>query len=128
MQSNKKVPGPLPYLWIPITTEPVYNTRATECRKQSCCASFQSFIFITFEKIVEEFLCKFCNPVVQIVLFQSMSVCPFYFCSIYSSDEDDEDIEMCDHDYDGLLPKSGKRHLGKTRWTREEVINRIIKT
>lgn len=40
--------------------------------------------------------------------------------SIYSSDEDDEDIEMCDHDYDGLLPKSGKRHLGKTRWTREE--------
>ncbi|XP_033619051.1 transcriptional activator Myb [Fukomys damarensis] len=41
-------------------------------------------------------------------------------CSIYSSDEDDEDIEMCDHDYDGLLPKSGKRHLGKTRWTREE--------
>uniref|UniRef100_A0A8C8ZLS4 Transcriptional activator Myb n=1 Tax=Prolemur simus TaxID=1328070 RepID=A0A8C8ZLS4_PROSS len=40
--------------------------------------------------------------------------------SIYSSDEDDEDFEMCDHDYDGLLPKSGKRHLGKTRWTREE--------
>ncbi|XP_058528522.1 transcriptional activator Myb isoform X3 [Ochotona princeps] len=40
--------------------------------------------------------------------------------SIYSSDEDDEEIEMCDHDYDGLLPKSGKRHLGKTRWTREE--------
>uniref|UniRef100_A0A2R9ASL5 Transcriptional activator Myb n=1 Tax=Pan paniscus TaxID=9597 RepID=A0A2R9ASL5_PANPA len=39
---------------------------------------------------------------------------------IYSSDEDDEDFEMCDHDYDGLLPKSGKRHLGKTRWTREE--------
>ncbi|XP_076784212.1 transcriptional activator Myb isoform X6 [Arvicanthis niloticus] len=42
------------------------------------------------------------------------------FKSIYSSDEDDEDIEVCDHDYDGLLPKSGKRHLGKTRWTREE--------
>ncbi|XP_049643967.1 transcriptional activator Myb isoform X3 [Suncus etruscus] len=40
--------------------------------------------------------------------------------SIYSSDEDDEDIEMCDHDYDGLLSKSGKRHMGKTRWTREE--------
>ncbi|XP_044522877.1 transcriptional activator Myb-like isoform X1 [Gracilinanus agilis] len=40
--------------------------------------------------------------------------------SIYSSDEDDEDIEMYDHDYDGLLPKTGKRHLGKTRWTREE--------
>ncbi|KAM6084502.1 transcriptional activator Myb isoform 4-T4 [Theristicus caerulescens] len=27
---------------------------------------------------------------------------------------------MYDHDYDGLLPKTGKRHLGKTRWTREE--------
>ncbi|XP_067398619.1 transcriptional activator Myb isoform X5 [Emydura macquarii macquarii] len=40
--------------------------------------------------------------------------------SIYSSDEDDEDVEMYDHDYDGLLPKAGKRHLGKTRWTREE--------
>ncbi|XP_062495597.1 transcriptional activator Myb isoform X5 [Pezoporus occidentalis] len=42
------------------------------------------------------------------------------FCSIYSSDDDDEDVEMYDHDYDGLLPKTGKRHLGKTRWTREE--------
>ncbi|XP_074043748.1 transcriptional activator Myb isoform X8 [Macrotis lagotis] len=40
--------------------------------------------------------------------------------SIYSSDEDEEDMEMYDHDYDGLLPKTGKRHLGKTRWTREE--------
>lgn len=50
------------------------------------------------------------------------------FCSIYSSDEDDEDIEMCDHDYDGLLPKSGKRHLGKTRWTREEVTDHVAKT
>ncbi|KAM6127017.1 transcriptional activator Myb isoform 3-T3 [Pterocles gutturalis] len=40
--------------------------------------------------------------------------------SIYSSDDDEEDIEMYDHDYDGLLPKTGKRHLGKTRWTREE--------
>ncbi|KAG9347666.1 hypothetical protein JZ751_005238 [Albula glossodonta] len=27
---------------------------------------------------------------------------------------------MYDHDYDGPLPKTGKRHLGKTRWTREE--------
>lgn len=34
---------------------------------------------------------------------------------------------MCDHDYDGLLPKSGKRHLGKTRWTREEVTNHVTK-
>uniref|UniRef100_A0A8V0XQU3 Transcriptional activator Myb n=1 Tax=Gallus gallus TaxID=9031 RepID=A0A8V0XQU3_CHICK len=41
---------------------------------------------------------------------------------IYSSDDDEEDVEMYDHDYDGLLPKAGKRHLGKTRWTREEVI------
>ncbi|XP_041106342.1 transcriptional activator Myb-like isoform X5 [Polyodon spathula] len=40
--------------------------------------------------------------------------------SVYSSDEDEEEIEMYDHDYDGPLPKSGKRHLGKTRWTREE--------
>ncbi|XP_068533455.1 transcriptional activator Myb isoform X5 [Anas acuta] len=40
--------------------------------------------------------------------------------SIYSSDDDEEDVEMYDHDYDGLLPKTGKRHLGKTRWTREE--------
>uniref|UniRef100_A0A803VA20 MYB proto-oncogene like 1 n=1 Tax=Ficedula albicollis TaxID=59894 RepID=A0A803VA20_FICAL len=29
-------------------------------------------------------------------------------------------VEVYDHDYDGLLPKTGKRHLGKTRWTREE--------
>nr|XP_020635311.1 transcriptional activator Myb isoform X1 [Pogona vitticeps]XP_020635321.1 transcriptional activator Myb isoform X2 [Pogona vitticeps] len=40
--------------------------------------------------------------------------------SIYSSDDEDEDVEVYDHDYDGLLPKGGKRHLGKTRWTREE--------
>ncbi|XP_015713928.1 transcriptional activator Myb isoform X4 [Coturnix japonica] len=40
--------------------------------------------------------------------------------SIYSSDDDEDDVEMYDHDYDGLLPKAGKRHLGKTRWTREE--------
>ena len=61
-------------------------------------------------------------------LLVSVHICPFFFfCSIYSSDEDDEDIEMCDHDYDGLLPKSGKRHLGKTRWTREEVTNHVTK-
>uniref|UniRef100_W5NH89 Transcriptional activator Myb n=1 Tax=Lepisosteus oculatus TaxID=7918 RepID=W5NH89_LEPOC len=40
--------------------------------------------------------------------------------SVYSSDDEEEEIEMYDHDYDGPLPKSGKRHLGKTRWTREE--------
>ncbi|XP_076874771.1 transcriptional activator Myb isoform X2 [Brachyhypopomus gauderio] len=40
--------------------------------------------------------------------------------SVYSSDEDDEDVEVYDHDYDAPLAKTGKRHLGKTRWTREE--------
>ncbi|XP_076025608.1 transcriptional activator Myb isoform X2 [Genypterus blacodes] len=40
--------------------------------------------------------------------------------SVYSSEEDDEETEMYEHDYDGSLAKSGKRHLGKTRWTREE--------
>ncbi|XP_069829826.1 transcriptional activator Myb isoform X3 [Dendropsophus ebraccatus] len=39
--------------------------------------------------------------------------------SIYSSEEEEDDLEMYEHDYDGLLSK-GKRHLGKTRWTREE--------
>lgn len=28
---------------------------------------------------------------------------------------------MYEHDYDGSMAKTGKRHLGKTRWTREEV-------
>ncbi|XP_029966616.1 transcriptional activator Myb isoform X1 [Salarias fasciatus] len=40
--------------------------------------------------------------------------------SVYSSEEDEEENEMYDHDYDGSLTKAGKRHLGKTRWTREE--------
>lgn len=80
----------------------------------------QVLVFVDFGKLTEEFLCEFHHPIVWILCFQPMSV-HSYFCSIYSSDEDDEDIEMCDHDYDGLLPKSGKRHLGKTRWTREEV-------
>ncbi|XP_016387911.1 transcriptional activator Myb [Sinocyclocheilus rhinocerous] len=35
-------------------------------------------------------------------------------------DEDDDDVEIYDHDYDGPHAKTGKRHLGKTRWTREE--------
>ncbi|XP_043542156.1 transcriptional activator Myb isoform X8 [Chiloscyllium plagiosum] len=39
---------------------------------------------------------------------------------LYSSDEDEEEIEMFDHDYDGPQPKSCKRQLSKTRWTREE--------
>ncbi|XP_015202235.2 transcriptional activator Myb isoform X5 [Lepisosteus oculatus] len=47
----------------------------------------------------------------------SRSHCSF---GVYSSDDEEEEIEMYDHDYDGPLPKSGKRHLGKTRWTREE--------
>lgn len=96
------------------------NTTATECRQQAHCASVPGFVSVDFGKL----LCAFHNPVVQILCFQPMSV-PSFFCSIYSSDEDDEDIEMCDHDYDGLLPKSGKRHLGKTRWTREEVTSRF---
>ncbi|KAM9704137.1 transcriptional activator Myb isoform 1-T1 [Menidia menidia] len=40
--------------------------------------------------------------------------------SVYSSEEDDEETEMYEHDYDGSVVKTGKRHLGKTRWTREE--------
>uniref|UniRef100_A0A7N6AXZ6 Transcriptional activator Myb n=1 Tax=Anabas testudineus TaxID=64144 RepID=A0A7N6AXZ6_ANATE len=39
---------------------------------------------------------------------------------VYSSEEDEEETEMYEHDYDGSLTKTGKRHLGKTRWTREE--------
>ncbi|XP_069743370.1 transcriptional activator Myb isoform X8 [Narcine bancroftii] len=40
--------------------------------------------------------------------------------SLYSSDEEEEEIEIFDHDYDGPQPKSCKRQLSKTRWTREE--------
>ncbi|CAL9692322.1 unnamed protein product [Knipowitschia caucasica] len=40
--------------------------------------------------------------------------------SVYSSEEDEEENELYDHDYDGSLAKTGKRQLGKTRWTREE--------
>ncbi|XP_077409556.1 transcriptional activator Myb isoform X1 [Vanacampus margaritifer] len=40
--------------------------------------------------------------------------------SVYSSEEDEEEAETYDHDYDGSLAKPGKRHLGKSRWTREE--------
>ncbi|XP_036943136.1 transcriptional activator Myb isoform X1 [Acanthopagrus latus] len=40
--------------------------------------------------------------------------------SVYSSEEDEEETEMYEHDYDGSLAKTGKRQLGKTRWTREE--------
>uniref|UniRef100_A0A3B4AZZ7 Transcriptional activator Myb n=1 Tax=Periophthalmus magnuspinnatus TaxID=409849 RepID=A0A3B4AZZ7_9GOBI len=40
--------------------------------------------------------------------------------SVYSSEEDEEENEMYEHDYDGSMAKTGKRHLGKTRWTREE--------
>ncbi|KAL2082459.1 hypothetical protein ACEWY4_022277 [Coilia grayii] len=40
--------------------------------------------------------------------------------SVYSSEEEDEEVETYDHDYDGSLTKGAKRHLGKTRWTREE--------
>ncbi|XP_017282728.1 transcriptional activator Myb isoform X2 [Kryptolebias marmoratus] len=40
--------------------------------------------------------------------------------SVYSSEEDEEEADMYEHDYDGSMAKTGKRHLGKTRWTREE--------
>ncbi|XP_061756674.1 transcriptional activator Myb isoform X2 [Nerophis ophidion] len=40
--------------------------------------------------------------------------------SVYSSEEDEEEAELYEHDYDGMMAKPGKRHLGKTRWTREE--------
>ncbi|XP_007257902.3 transcriptional activator Myb [Astyanax mexicanus] len=40
--------------------------------------------------------------------------------SVYSSDEEDDDVESYEHDYDAPSAKTGKRHLGKTRWTREE--------
>ncbi|XP_069743369.1 transcriptional activator Myb isoform X7 [Narcine bancroftii] len=40
--------------------------------------------------------------------------------NLYSSDEEEEEIEIFDHDYDGPQPKSCKRQLSKTRWTREE--------
>ncbi|KAF7230429.1 transcriptional activator Myb isoform X2 [Nothobranchius furzeri] len=40
--------------------------------------------------------------------------------SVYSSEEDEEETDLYEHDYDGSLAKTGKRHLGKTRWTREE--------
>uniref|UniRef100_A0A6Q2XL08 Transcriptional activator Myb n=1 Tax=Esox lucius TaxID=8010 RepID=A0A6Q2XL08_ESOLU len=50
-------------------------------------------------------------------LTHSTSHCMF---SVYSSDEDEDDMELYEHDYDGPLAKAGKRNLGKTRWTREE--------
>ncbi|XP_061667643.1 transcriptional activator Myb isoform X2 [Syngnathoides biaculeatus] len=40
--------------------------------------------------------------------------------SVHSSEEDEEENETYDHDYECSLAKPGKRHLGKTRWTREE--------
>uniref|UniRef100_A0A3B5LEE9 Transcriptional activator Myb n=1 Tax=Xiphophorus couchianus TaxID=32473 RepID=A0A3B5LEE9_9TELE len=43
-----------------------------------------------------------------------------YIHSVYSSEEDEEETDMYEHDYDRTLAKVGKRHLGKTRWTREE--------
>ncbi|MEE6475745.1 hypothetical protein FKM82_010849 [Ascaphus truei] len=58
-------------------------------------------------------------PCNWIVCRASVQVCSLSLCSIYSSEDEDDDIEMYEHDYDGLLSK-GRRHLGKTRWTREE--------
>lgn len=54
-------------------------------------------------------------------LFHKIFFLSLCFCSVYSSEDDEEETEMYEHDYDGSLVKTGKRHLGKTRWTREEV-------
>uniref|UniRef100_A0A7N8XNH9 Transcriptional activator Myb n=1 Tax=Mastacembelus armatus TaxID=205130 RepID=A0A7N8XNH9_9TELE len=43
-----------------------------------------------------------------------------FLYNVYSSEEDEDETEMYEHDYDGSIAKTGKRHLGKTRWTREE--------
>lgn len=61
-------------------------------------------------------LLRFTQP--AFVCYIQICVC---VCSVYSSEEDEEETEMYEHDYDGSLAKAGKRHLGKTRWTREEV-------
>ncbi|KAJ8008706.1 hypothetical protein DPEC_G00081200 [Dallia pectoralis] len=50
----------------------------------------------------------------SLVLLSGSALC------VYSSDEDEDDMELYEHDYDGPLAKAGKRNLGKTRWTREE--------
>lgn len=70
--------------------------------------TFLLFYPILFHTATTSFFKKKC--------FVSLSL-----CSVYSSEEDEEETEMYEHDYDGSLAKTGKRHLGKTRWTREEV-------
>lgn len=64
----------------------------------------------------------YCKPLLlsRTILFHTFSI-SLSVCSVYSSEEDEEETEMYEHDYDGALAKAGKRHLGKTRWTREEV-------
>ncbi len=59
------------------------------------------------------------HPLIACSLYLTINLSPLP--SVYSSDEDDDDVEIYDHDYDGPHAKTGKRHLGKTRWTREEV-------
>lgn len=66
------------------------------------------YLLLISDYFLPESFWQFCTPV-------------FLSCSVYSSEEDDEETEMYDHDYDGVMAKTGKRHLGKTRWTREEV-------
>lgn len=93
--------------------------------------------------IREHFGCKLASTEKPFILLLTVRIVAFIFCtastcflflskaslsffssglpSVYSSEEDDEETEMYEHDYDGSLAKTGKRHLGKTRWTREEV-------
>uniref|UniRef100_S4R4K5 V-myb avian myeloblastosis viral oncogene homolog n=1 Tax=Petromyzon marinus TaxID=7757 RepID=S4R4K5_PETMA len=50
-------------------------------------------------------------------------------CSTCSSDEDDEEVEVRDHDYETSLQKeSGKRPGSKARWSREEddLLKRLV--
>lgn len=75
------------------------------------------FYYLPFYYLV---LLLFMQP--AFVKFQFLWLCG----SVYSSEEDEEETEMYEHDYDGSLAKAGKRHLGKTRWTREEVHTRPV--
>lgn len=83
----------------------------------------KSFILLLTVRIVASFFFFFAP--LPLVFFCFFNLKPLSFSlglpSVYSSEEDEEETEMYEHDYDGSLAKTGKRHLGKTRWTREEV-------
>lgn len=61
--------------------------------------------------------CCFCTGLGSISSHSS----PFLLISVYSSDDDDEETELNGLDFDVPVTKNGKRSVGKTRWTREEV-------